>query len=165
MGVPLTRVRTLAFGLGCGLAALGGALIALQTQAVTAGRFDVFHSLALYAMVAVCGAESMAGPALAALAFVGTPWLLTEFDIRIGAAGVPPDAPGGGAYLLWGIALVLMTIIAPDGLVPSIRRLTGRFVAVVEPEQIARPTPAGPLTTTAATLPPTRPSPSLRPLD
>jgi branched-subunit amino acid ABC-type transport system permease component len=136
MGVPVTRVRTLAFGLGCGLAALGGALIAIQTQAVTAARFDVFHSLALYAMVAVCGASSMAGASLAALAFVGTPWLFTHFDIRIGAAGVPPDAPGGGAYLGWGIALVLVTLVAPDGLVPAIRRLTDNFVAVVEPEHV-----------------------------
>ncbi len=137
MGVPVTRVRTLTFGLGCGLAAFGGALIALETQAVTAGRFDVFHSLALYAMVAVCGASSMAGASLAALAFVGTPWLFTRFDIRLGAAGVAPDAPGGGAYLLWGIALVLVTLVAPDGLVPAIRRLTGRFVAVVDLEHLS----------------------------
>jgi ABC-type branched-subunit amino acid transport system permease subunit len=142
MGVPLTRVRTLAFGLGCGLAALGGALIALQTQAVTSGRFDVFHSLALYAMVAVFGADSMVGASLAALAFVGTPWLFTRFDIRIGAAGVAPDAPGGGAYLVWGIALVLMTVVAPDGLLPAVRRLTGRFVAVVEP--VNAPLPPSP---------------------
>ena len=87
----------------------------------------------------------MAGASLAALAFVGTPWLFTRFDIRIGAAGVAPDAPGGGAYLLWGIALVLTTMVAPDGLVPAIRRLTGRFVAVVEPEQVVPTTPAVPL--------------------
>jgi branched-chain amino acid transport system permease protein len=132
MGVPVTRVRTLTFGLGCGLAALGGALIALQTQAVTTGRYDVFHSLALYAILAVFGASSMTAASLAAVAFVATPWLFTLLDIRVGAAGVPPDAPGGGAYLLWGIALVVMTVAAPDGLVPAFRRLSGRLVAVVE---------------------------------
>jgi branched-chain amino acid transport system permease protein len=165
MGVPVTRVRTLSFGLGCGLAAFGGALIALQTQAVTAGRFDVFHSLALYAMVAVCGADSMAGASLAALAFVGTPWLFTRFDIRIGAAGVPPDAPGGGAYLLWGLALVLTTVVAPDGLVPAIRRLSSRLVAVVEPEQGTRPSRARPVATPAGAVQTTQPGPSLSPLD
>ena len=36
---------------------------------------------------------------------------------------MPPDAPGGGAYLLWGLALVLMTIpntlLAIFGIAPT----------------------------------------------
>jgi ABC-type branched-subunit amino acid transport system permease subunit len=146
MGVDVTRVGTVTFGLSTALAALGGALIAMQTQAVTSARFDVFRSLALYAMVAVCGAGSMVGASLAAVAFVGTPWLMTELDLRIGAAGVPPDAPGGGAYLIWGLALVVTTMVAPEGLVPAIGRRLRRVVMVVEPDEVgltAAPSAAG----------------------
>lgn len=129
MGVALTRVRTQTFAASTGLAAIGGAFVAVQTQAVTSARFDVMRSLALYAMVAVFGAGSLLSAVLASLAFVGTPWLMTELGLTIGARGVPPDAPGGGAYLLWGLALVAVTVAAPQGLVPLLRR---RFAAVLQ---------------------------------
>ncbi len=129
MGVALTRVRTQTFAASTGLAAIGGAFVAVQTQAVTSARFDVMRSLALYAMVAVFGAGSLLSAVLASLAFVGTPWLMTELGINIGARGVPPDAPGGGAYLLWGLALVAVTVAAPQGLVPLMRR---RFATVLQ---------------------------------
>ena len=135
MGVAVTRVRTVTFGLGAALGALGGALVALQTQAVTSARFDVFRSLALYALVVVCGAGSMVGAALAALVFVGLPWLMLEMDWRIGATGVAPDAPGGGAYLVWGLALLIAAVAAPDGVVPGVRRAVGRIVAIVDDER------------------------------
>ncbi|MFN0026131.1 MAG: ABC transporter permease [Acidimicrobiales bacterium] len=129
MGVALTRVRTQTFAASTGLAAIGGAFVAVQTQAVTSARFDVMRSLALYAMVAVFGAGSLLSAVLASLALVGTPWLMTVLDISIGARGVPPDAPGGGAYLLWGLALVAVTVAAPQGLVPLLRR---RFASVLQ---------------------------------
>jgi ABC-type branched-subunit amino acid transport system permease subunit len=141
VGVGVTWLRTLTFGTGAALGALGGALVALQTQAVTTASFDVFRSLALYALVVVCGAGSMVGAALAALVYVGLPWLMTETGTTIGAQGVPPDAPGGGAYLVWGFALLVGAAIAPDGIVPAARRRLGRLVEVVDADLVA-PAPA-----------------------
>lgn len=139
MGVNTTRVRTLVFGISSALAAVGGAFVAVQTQAVTSGRFDLFRSLALYALLVVCGAGSMAGASLAAVAFVGTPWLLAEVDLGIGATGVAPGAPGGGAYLLWGAALLGITALLPGGVMPWVSRVISGVVQVVD---TAQPTPA-----------------------
>lgn len=136
MGVNLTKVRTLTFATATALAAVGGAFVAVQTQAVTSARFDVMRSLALYAMVAVFGAGSLSSAVAASLAFVGTPWLLQKLDLSLGAAGVPPDAPGGGAYLVWGVALVVITVAVPGGLVPWAQRRLQRVVRVVEAEHI-----------------------------
>lgn len=138
MGVPVTRVRTLTFAIGTALAAAGGAFVAVQTQAVTIARFDVMRSLALYALIAVFGAGSLTGAVLAAVAFVGTPWALLRFDVALGARGVPPDAPGGGAFLVWGAALVVIAVAVPEGLVPWARRRAGRVVRVVEREHAGR---------------------------
>ncbi|MBM3683819.1 MAG: hypothetical protein FJW83_04635 [Actinobacteria bacterium] len=130
MGVPVTRVRTLTFGIASGLAALGGGLVAVQTQAVTASRFDVSRSLALYALLAVCGTRGLVGPSLAAALFIGVPWFMAETGWTFGARGVLPDAPGGGAFLVWGLGLLVVTVITTDGLVPAARRVVDRVVRV-----------------------------------
>lgn len=142
VGVNAARVRTLTFAATTALSAVGGALVALQTQAVTASRYDVFRSVALYAMVAMFGAGSLLGATLAALAFVGTPYVIIELDLPIGGRGVPPDAPGGGAYLVWGVALVVATVFAPAGLVPRLRRRFATVLQIVDddhPEAFAAP--------------------------
>jgi ABC-type branched-subunit amino acid transport system permease subunit len=113
---------------------------------VSASRYDVMRSLALYGMVAIFGAGSLLSAVLAAVAFLGTPYLILELDLPIGGRGIPPDGPGGGAYLIWGVALVLATLLAPRGLLPSLRRWGGRVVRVADPadrpghDTAARPT-------------------------
>jgi len=134
VGVDIGRVHALTFAFTTALAAVGGALVAVQTQAVSASRYDVMRSLALYGMVAIFGAGSLLSAVLAAVAFLGTPYLILELDLPIGGRGIPPDGPGGGAYLVWGVALVLATLLAPRGLLPSLRRWGGRLVQVADPD-------------------------------
>ncbi len=126
MGVPVARIRTSAFALATALGAMGGALLAVPQQAVTGSVLDPFRSLAAFALVLLCGVDSLAGPALAAALYVGTPWLLGTTGWALGAQGVAPDATGGGAYLLWGLALLVGTLVVPDGIVPAVRRLIVR---------------------------------------
>ncbi len=145
VGVHTTKVRTLTFAFSAALASVGGAFVGLQTQAVTASRYEVMRSLALYALLAMFGAGSLLGSTLAALAFVLTPYAIIELDLPLGGRGVPPDMPGGGAYLVWGFALVIVTIVAPQGLVPVLRRRFGRVMRVVDA--------APPLPTAGARLP------------
>ncbi|MDH4075396.1 MAG: branched-chain amino acid ABC transporter permease, partial [Acidimicrobiia bacterium] len=146
MGVPVARIRTSAFALATALGALGGALVAVPQQAVTGSILDPFRSLAAFALVLLCGVDSLAGPALAAVLYVGTPWFLATTGWALGAQGVAPDATGGGAYLLWGLALLVCTLVVPDGIVPALRRLVtrarggDRFAAAADADA---PTPAG----------------------
>ncbi|MEZ5410420.1 MAG: ABC transporter permease [Acidimicrobiales bacterium] len=123
MGVPVARIRTSAFALATALGAMGGALVAVPQQAVTGSILDPFRSLAAFALVLLCGVDSLAGAALAAVLFVGTPWFLSTTGWALGAQGIPPDATGGGAYLLWGLGLLVGTLVVPDGIVPALRRL------------------------------------------
>lgn len=122
LGVPVARVRTSAFALATAMAAMGGALMAVPTQAVTAGVLDPSRSLAAFALVMLCGVDSLAGPLLAAVLYVGTPWFLSTTGWALGARGVAPDDTGGGAYLLWGLGLLVGTLVMPDGIVPAVRR-------------------------------------------
>ena len=126
MGVPVARIRTSAFALATALGAMGGALLAVPQQAVTGSILDPFRSLAAFALVLLCGVDSLAGPTLAAVLYVGTPWFLATTGWALGAQGIPPDATGGGAYLLWGLALLVGTLVVPDGIVPALRRLVAR---------------------------------------
>ncbi len=140
MGIPATRIRALVFGLAAALAALAGSIIGIQTQAVTASRFGLFQSLALYALLSMWGAPSLLGATLAALSYVGTPWLAQQQGWTFGARGVPPDAPGGTAYLVWGIALVALTALTPDGIVPTLHRRLRRLIRI---DDRTGSTPAG----------------------
>ncbi len=126
MGVPVARIRTSAFALATALGAMGGALMAVPQQAVTGSILDPFRSLAAFALVLLCGVDSLAGPVLAAVLYIGTPWFLGTTGWALGAQGVAPDATGGGAYLLWGLALLVGTLVVPDGIVPALRRLVAR---------------------------------------
>jgi len=126
MGVPVARIRTSAFALATALGAMGGALLAVPQQAVTGSILDPFRSLAAFALVLLCGVDSLSGPVLAAVLYVGTPWFLATTGWALGAQGVAPDATGGGAYLLWGLALLVGTLVVPDGIVPALRRLVAR---------------------------------------
>lgn len=126
MGVPVARIRTSAFALATALGAMGGALMAVPQQAVTGSILDPFRSLAAFALVLLCGVDSLAGPVLAAVLYIGTPWFLATTGWALGAQGVAPDATGGGAYLLWGLALLVGTLVVPDGIVPAARRLVAR---------------------------------------
>ena len=130
MGINLTLLRTITFGLAAALAALGGSVIALQTQAVTTASFDLFRSLALYALVVLCGTEWLLGGVLGAFVLVGTPYLITEAGWKISSS------------LIYGFLLVIGTAFLPGGVAPSIYRWIQRRVAFVESVPISDPTPS-----------------------
>ncbi len=69
-GVPVARVRLIAFALSAGLAGAGGALLVVQTPFVYGPDFPFQLSIQLFAVVLVLGADRLAG------AVAGGLWLV-----------------------------------------------------------------------------------------
>jgi branched-chain amino acid transport system permease protein len=100
MGMPVNRLKLLAFALGAGIAGFGGAIYgSIQTGAFP-GDYDVGLLITVYAIVILGGAGSLAGVALGAMIVNGVPELLRS--------------QGNAAWLFYGVLLaVIVTKMRP----------------------------------------------------
>lgn len=121
-GIDLTSIRVGAFAFSAALAGLAGALQAILFPFVSHDQFDVFLSLRLYAAAVVGGLVSIFGAIAGVIALVVIP-----------AAN---DAVGllDNDTLVFGLGLILLTFLAPDGIVGLYRRGRRRWVARREGE-------------------------------
>ncbi|MDY0329900.1 MAG: branched-chain amino acid ABC transporter permease [Thiomonas sp.] len=109
MGIDTRAYRVLAFALGAALAGFGGTLFATLMAAVSPGAFVFTESVTLFAIVLVGGQGSIPGVLL------GTALMF-----------VVPQAFRGFAqyrYFVFGIAMVLVMVLRPQGIWPRARRL------------------------------------------
>jgi branched-chain amino acid transport system permease protein len=112
-GVPVTRVKMLAFGTSAIFAAIAGSLFAHWEKFITPESFTFWESVLVVSMIVLGGMGSISGAILGALLISGLPLFLQA-------------VLGGGLvhyrYLIFGIALTGIVIIRPQGLLPSRRR-------------------------------------------
>ena len=121
-GINTRRTQVLAFGVGAAFGALGGALLVVDTPVVGADSYDLFRSLGYYAAVMVGGVASLAGGVIGAGLLVGMPWMMTKLDL-----GVTPN-------LVFGLLLLVSTLVAPGGIASAMRSVLATRVDVQEPE-------------------------------
>ena len=119
LGFHVRTVRSVAFAVSGGCAAVSGALFAQQGAIVTPG--DVFWTVSGIAIVMclIGGLRHFWGPAIGALVYVWISWLATEHG-----GNFPPE-------LYSGAILLLIVLFLPDGatsLPVAVRRITGRLV-------------------------------------
>ncbi len=112
-GVPVTRVKMLAFGVSAGFAAIAGSLFVHWERFVTPESFTFWESVLVVSMIVLGGMGSPWGVILGAVLISGFPLVL--------------QATLGGEivhyrYLLFGAALIAIVIFRPQGLIPSKRR-------------------------------------------
>ena len=109
-GIPVTRVKMLAFAL---FAALAGSIFAHWERFVTPESFTFWESVLVVSMLVLGGMGSVSGALLGAALISGFPLFLQAIL-------------GGGLihyrYLIFGAALVAVVIFRPQGLLPSRRR-------------------------------------------
>jgi branched-chain amino acid transport system permease protein len=123
MGVPTFKYKLWAFAIGAALGGLSGALFFSKQTFINAQGFDLFTSILWVAAVVIGGAGNQLGVALGAILLAYLPERFREFtDYRL---------------LVFGLALIVMTIFRPQGLLPSRRRTVelkdrAKEVAVVE---------------------------------
>jgi branched-chain amino acid transport system permease protein len=107
-GVNTTVYKLLAFMLGAAFGCLSGALFAAKIGVVFPQSFDILVSINALALIILGGMGNIAGVVVGAIVLVGLPELLREFaEYRL---------------LIYGIVLVAMMLLRPEGLLPSRQR-------------------------------------------
>ncbi len=141
-GVNAVSTKLLAFALGASTAGLGGVFVASKLAFVSPDQFGFTVSFTVLAMVVLGGMGNIWG--VAAGAFIV--WeILTVILKQLNAvlAGTPLSGIDflQYQYLLYGLALVAMMLLRPEGLFPSARRRR-ELHAAEEAEEPAAPTGA-----------------------
>lgn len=103
-GVDLTVIKTGAFGLSAAMAGSAGALQTFLFPFVSHTKFEVFLSLRLYAAAVIGGLGTLAG----AVYGVASLLLVPVIGTILGALG--------SETIVFGLALILLTYLAPNGL-------------------------------------------------
>jgi branched-chain amino acid transport system permease protein len=133
MGVDIVRIKLLAFSIGAGIGGIAGALFAHMTTYVDSTTFDILLGVQILMFVVVGGGATYWGPILGASVLYLLPELLRSFrdlmeDIPESWTSSPPwDGIYSWAYdflnfenekrwILYGIILILMMILRPQGL-------------------------------------------------
>ncbi|OQR63801.1 branched-chain amino acid ABC transporter permease [Streptomyces maremycinicus] len=148
MGVDIARHRSAAFVVSSMYAGLAGVLLALAFRRVVPDYFGLALSVDYLAMIVIGGLGSVAGAAAGAVFVTALPLLMTRYADQLPLVTAPGTTDGGvgpteAARYLYGAAIVLILLYAPDGLRGLVRRVRTRL----------RPAPPAP-------APATRPSAS-----
>ncbi|MBI3967929.1 MAG: branched-chain amino acid ABC transporter permease [Chloroflexi bacterium] len=149
MGINVTWVRILTFGLGAGIAAFGGALSAHYTLVVNPDDMSFFRSFAFKIFVLFGGSYTFWGPVIGAISLTVLPEAL-----RAGLS-LTEAFSHSLRFIVYGLVIVLVVVLKPNGLIPRVptgrrRALFGRFAAKL-------PQPQANVPTTAKTQPPSQP--------
>jgi branched-chain amino acid transport system permease protein len=107
-GINTTNYKLLAFSLGAVFGCTAGALFAVKIGSVFPHSFEILVSITALAVIILGGMGSIPGVIVGALALVGLPELLREFDEY--------------RLLVYGAVLVAMMLVRPEGLIPSAMR-------------------------------------------
>ena len=107
-GIDVARYKLLAFVLGAFWAGMTGTLYAAKMTTIAPESFSFMESCIIFAVV-ILGGGSQLGVLVSAFLFIGLPEIFREFnDFRM---------------LLFGLAMMLMMIWRPQGLLPAHPRL------------------------------------------
>jgi len=110
MGINTFRLKLLAFVLGSAWAGMTGVFFAAKMAFVSPESFTFFESVMILCMVVLGGMGSIPGIILGALLLITLPEVFRDFqDYRM---------------LAFGIALVLMMIFRPQGLLGTVKKQT-----------------------------------------
>jgi branched-chain amino acid transport system permease protein len=133
-GVNLVRTKLMAFAMGAAVASVGGMLSVASTPTVDPSQFVFNVSITILVMVVLGGIGSIPGVILGAIAlkYVDNVFLtnLNQYVQNL------PGTQGAGAplhwlaaidfnqekYLLYGIVLLVMVLLRPQGIIPERRR-------------------------------------------
>jgi ABC-type branched-subunit amino acid transport system permease subunit len=148
-GINTVTTKLLAFALGATTAGLAGVFNASRLIFVHPDQFLFYISFTVLAMVVLGGMGNMWGVAIGAfLIYIIQSVLLKQLNVFFDTLGVPilKDIDFFQyQFLLYGIALVAMMLLRPEGLFPS--RARARELHTEEPEggDVEGPDPMGPL--------------------
>ena len=128
-GVSLPIYKTLAFGVSAAFAGVAGSLFVLVTNGFAQpNEFGVILSLQILIGAAVAGLGSLWG-SLAGALFVG---LLPEIS-----NSVPLFGSGHGQDIVFGLIVILVMILLPNGFAGLLRTIDSRFKSAIKSDPTA----------------------------
>jgi branched-chain amino acid transport system permease protein len=118
MGVPVLRMKLTAFAIGACTAGVGGVIYAQQINTVAPNAFTVIQSVLILCMVVIGGMGSIPGALLGAALITLLPEVFRGFDEY--------------RFFVFGVALIVVMAVRPQGILPSKRRKAELRGGVVE---------------------------------
>lgn len=122
-GITLGRARVLAFVVSTAAAGLAGSLMAMAVRVTNPSGFPLDLSLALLSAVVLGGLGSLTGALLGSAMLTFLPQSVTDWGT---SAGLNDVAAAQLAPLAYGLILIVVVLLAPAGVVGSLRRLRPR---------------------------------------
>ncbi|MCA1554135.1 MAG: branched-chain amino acid ABC transporter permease, partial [Chloroflexi bacterium] len=133
MGIDMVWTKLMAFAIGAAFAGISGTIFATKLGAIYPHSFKLDISINVLALLIIGGMGSIPGVIVGALALIGLPELLREFeDFRL---------------LIYGATLVMMMQLRPEGLLPEAARRR-ELHEQEEPPLAVREQTAAPVVTT-----------------
>jgi len=131
LGINLIQVKLLAYGMGAAFAGLAGSIFAVMLGSIYPHSFQLIISINILALIIVGGLGSLPGVAVGAAVLIGLPEMLREF--------------GEFRYLFYGLAIIAVMRLKPEGLWPSAAKLreleSDAEAVVVQQTQMAETRP------------------------
>ena len=124
-GINLARTRVGAFVVSAACAGLAGAVMAIAVRITAPSGFTLTLSLSLLTAVVLGGLGSLSGAVIGAALLTFLPQLVTGFGQD---AGLSDLQAAELAPLVYGLTLVLVILLAPTGIVGSLRTWQARRV-------------------------------------
>jgi branched-chain amino acid transport system permease protein len=133
MGIDVVRTKLFAFGLGAAIAGIAGGLYAHHATFMDSSTFNIMMAVEILMFVVIGGASTYWGPLLGAIFLTGLPeflrtlreWLelvplswTKSFPMKQGYDFLHEflDFENAKRLIVYGIILILMMILRPDGL-------------------------------------------------
>ena len=126
-GVNLAVVKTVSFGMSGALTGMGGCLFAMYLGSLVADdSFTLLAGIALLTGLVVGGQATRFGPIIGALAVVYIPYYTGDLG------------QGQASAVFFGVILILLMFLAPEGLNGGLFRLLGKVFRVVPATPVPR---------------------------
>lgn len=124
MGINIRNIKLLAFALGAVFGGIAGGLFASFQGFVSPESFGLLESIMVLAMVVLGGMGHIPGVILGAILLTITPELLRDVigPVQMAVFGKMLIDPENARMLLFGLALILVMLLRPEGLWPNKRR-------------------------------------------
>ncbi|MCW3479140.1 ABC transporter ATP-binding protein [Neisseriaceae bacterium JH1-16] len=124
MGINIRNIKLLAFALGALSGGVAGGLFSAFQGFVSPESFSLIESIMILAMIVLGGMGNIAGVVLGAVMLTIAPEILrsTIGPLQMAVFGKTIVDPENARMLLFGLAMVVMMLVRPEGAWPSKRR-------------------------------------------
>jgi branched-chain amino acid transport system permease protein len=131
MGVPLVKMKLMAFAIGASFAGMMGVIFAAKQTFVDPSSFSFMESIGILAMIILGGIGNVAGAVVGAVSVVVLQLQILKqlsdylsYLATQGILNIPSQAdPSEYQRMIFGLILILMCIFRSQGILPAKRRL------------------------------------------